>query len=173
VERTRAWLAVSPLVATGVLAGHALAYRLTGTPTGSLHEYLDHAPQVLFVLAVVGLAVVGLAARLPVPSTWPFPVAALATFVLQEHVERVAHDGQLPWLLGSPVFMVGLLLQVPFALVAWMLARCLLAPLAKPMPTRPHVAYQLLRLTRLTSPDVRPVPAAPLPGRGPPLLHRR
>lgn len=167
------WLAVSPLVAAGVLVAHLLAYRLTGTPSGSLHGYLDHAPQVLLVLAVVGLAVAGLAIRLRTPSAWPFAAAAPATFVVQEHVERLAHDGVLPWLLGSPAFMVGLLLQLPFALVVWVLARCLLSALTAPMATRRHVAHLLLDLTRPTSHDVRPVPAAPLPGRGPPLLHRR
>jgi hypothetical protein len=173
MDRTRAWLAVSPLVATGVLVAHALAYRLTGTPNGSLHEYLDHAPQVLLVLAIVGLAVAGLATRLRTPSTWPFPAAAVATFVVQEHVERIAHDGQLPLLLASPAFVVGVLLQLPVALVVWALARLLLAALAETEVAPPRLGRLLLDVGKPVSSDVRAVPVLPLPARGPPVLRRR
>ena len=103
-------------MAAGVVGAHALAYRVTATPTSPLHHYLEHVPQVLSVLAVAGLAFGGLASRLGGPAAWPFPLAAVATFVVQEHVERLAHTGDVPWLLGSRVFLVGLLLQVPVAL---------------------------------------------------------
>ena len=82
------WLAISPVMAAGVLVAHALAYRLTGTAPGPFHAYLDHSPQLLLVLAVAGLAFGGLAARLRIPAASSFPVAALATFVVQEHGER-------------------------------------------------------------------------------------
>jgi hypothetical protein len=58
-RRLLAWILVTPVAAAGVLATHALAYRLTGTHPGPVHEYLAHVPQVVFVLA--SLAVVGLA----------------------------------------------------------------------------------------------------------------
>jgi hypothetical protein len=173
VDRTRAWLAVSPLVATGVLVAHALAYRLTGTPNGSVHEYLDHAPQVLLVLAAVGLMAAGLATRLRPLSTWPFPAVALATYVVQEHLERIAHDGQLSLLVTSPAFLIGILLQLPFALVVWALARVLLAALAELEVRLPRVGHLVLVVDKPVSRDIREVPFAPLPARGPPVLHRR
>ena len=59
-----AWILVTPLAATGILVAHAAAYGLTGTPTGPLHAYLDHVPQIVAVLATIGL--VGLALQVPV-----------------------------------------------------------------------------------------------------------
>ncbi len=146
MDRARVWLAVSPLIAGGVLVAHALAYRVTGTPTGSVHAYLDHAPQVLVVLAVASLAFAGLGARLRLPAAWPFPAAALATFVAQEHLERLAHTGQIQWLPDASTLVVGVLLQLPVALLVWVLARRLLAALAEPEMQRrtlPRLSFEL------------------------------
>lgn len=156
----------------GVLVAHALAYRLTGTPTGSLHGYLDHAPQVLLVVAFVGLLVAGLASRMSVFAAWPFPVAALATFAAQEHVERLVHTGELPWLFDSPAFLVGLLLQVPVALVVWVAARWLLRALVETRVRRPRLPRLSLPVLAPRTVDVCGVPIRPLPGRGPPRLRR-
>lgn len=165
------WLAVSPLMATGVLAAHALAYKLTDTSPGPLHGYLDHGPQLLLVMAVASMALGGLASRLRVPAAWPFPVVALATFVVQEHVERFAHGGELPWLLDSRVFLVGLLLQLPVALLAWAVAHRLLVALAEPRALRPRVPRILLELVAPQA-GVMPAVAVATPrGRGPPRLH--
>ena len=172
MNRTRVWLAVSPVVAGGVLVGHALAYRVTGAPAGSLHGYLDHAPQVLLVLAIVGLAFAGLGARLRSPATWTFPVAALAVFVVQEHVERAAHAHEVV-LVASPVLLVGLALQIPVAIAAWALARLLLRAVESLSVHRralPRLAFELLAPTGAEpardSAQVRS-------GRGPPKLLRR
>ena len=165
------WLAVSPLMAAGVLVAHVLAYRLTGTAPGPLHAYLEHSPQLLLVLAIAGLAFGGLAARLRIPAAWPFPVAALATFVVQEHVERFAHGGDVPWLLDSRVFLAGLFLQLPVALVAWALARRLLVVLAGSRPRRSSVPRILLELATPAARFVPGVATAAHRGRGPPLLH--
>jgi hypothetical protein len=134
VHRTRAWLAVSPVIAAGVLVAHALAYRLTSTPTDPFHEYLAHAPQVLLLLTLSGLALAGLGPRRDAPPAWVFPIVAVATFVAQEHVERLVHGGGVPLLVTTPVFLVGLALQIPVALVAWALARRLLAVVAEERP---------------------------------------
>lgn len=165
------WLAVSPLLAAGVVGAHALAYRVTATPTAPLHHYLEHVPQILSVLAVAGLAFGGLASRLGGPAAWPFPVAALATFVVQEHVERLAHTGEVPWLLGSRVFLVGLLLQLPVALVVWTLARKLLSAIAGPDARRPRVPRGLVEIAASPTLRVRSVAAIAPRGRGPPSLQ--
>jgi hypothetical protein len=126
VIRTRAWLVVSPVIAAGVLVAHTLAYRLTSTPTGPFHEYLTHAPQVLLLLALSGL-LLSFGSGRDAPAAWVFPVAALATFTAQEHLERFVHGDGMPVLVLTPVFLVGLVLQVPVAVLSWRLARGLLA----------------------------------------------
>jgi hypothetical protein len=173
VDRVRVWLAVSPLIATGVLVAHALAYRATGTATGSTHAYLDHAPQVLLVLGVLGVVLAAVATRRRTPALWAFPVAAFAAFAVQEHVEELVHSGQLPFLLDSPAFVLGLLLQVPFAAGASLLARALLGSLAEVRLRRPRLPRAVQAIAVPAVPDVRPVAARPLPGRGPPALLRR
>lgn len=173
MDRTRAWLAVSPVVGAGVLAAHVLAYRLTGASGGALHSYLDHAPQVLLLAAIVALALAGLGSRLPSPAAWTFPAAALATFVVQEHVERLVHTGELPVLITSPAFLVGLLLQVPVALGAWALARALLRAVEEHAPRGSALPRLLVELLVPVDAEVVPAPVRPLPGRGPPSGRRR
>jgi hypothetical protein len=52
---------------------------------------------------------------------------APAIFVCQEHFERLLHDGVFPWgAVADRTFVVGLALQLPFAAVAYVLARLLL-----------------------------------------------
>jgi len=150
VIRTRAWLVVSPVIAAGVLVAHALAYRLTSTPTEPFHEYLAHAPQVLLLLTLSGLALAGFGSRRDAPPAWVFPAAAVATFVAQEHAERIVHGGSVPILVTTPVFLVGLVLQIPVALVAWALARRLLAVVAEERPRvglRPRLEFDVLPAT--------------------------
>ncbi len=165
------WLAVSPLMAAGVVGAHALAYRFTGTPGGPLHHYLGHVPQILLIVALAGLALGSLSSRLCLRSAWAFPVAAVATFVVQEHVERFVHTGQVPWLLESRFFLVGLVLQVPVALFSWVLARCLLGMLAETDSRRRVLPRVRLELSAFPTIDLRPISASTPRGRSPPLLQ--
>lgn len=171
MDRARVWLAVSPLIAGGVLVAHALAYRVTGTPTGSMHAYLDHSPQILLVLAVAGLAFAGLGARLRLPAAWPFPAAALGTFVAQEQLERLTHNGEVAWLPDARTLVVGVLLQVPVAFLVWAVARMLLAVVAEPGVRHralPRVSFEL------AVPPTSPASGMHVflaRGRGPPLLQ--
>ena len=129
-RRALAWILVTPVAAAGVLATHALAYRLTGVRPGPVHEYLAHVPQVVFVLA--SLALLGLALQdrsLSRFSAWWVAPLAPVGFTCQEHVERLVHTGELPWLLTSPTFLLGLALQVPVALVCVALVRRVLGTL--------------------------------------------
>ena len=123
-RRALAWALTTPVAAVGVLLAHAVAYRLTGTEPGSAHAYLAHAPQVLVLLATIAL--VGLAygeRSLGRRSAWAFSLVAPVGFACQEHVERFAHTGELPWLLTTPTFLLGLALQVPVALACVLVAR--------------------------------------------------
>ena len=158
-----------PLAAAGVLVGHALAYRLTGAPAGDLHSYLAHLPQVALILATIGL--VGLAAQQRGGHGSRLPYAALGVlgFTAMEHLERLAHTGELPWLLTDRTFLVGLALQVPVALACLALARTLLRAVGEATLSRPPRVPCLL-LPVLT-PAVSLVPVAlvaPRGGRSPP-----
>jgi hypothetical protein len=61
--------------------------------------------------------------RLPL---WVFACLPPLVFTVQEHVEYVLAHGHMPWtLVSSPIFIAGLLLQIPFAAAAYLLARLL------------------------------------------------
>jgi hypothetical protein len=136
VRRILAWLLTLALTAGGVLCAHALAYRLTGTASEGVHAYLGHAPQLVAVLVTLALGALAFTSRAPRLPLWPFPALALAGFAAQEHVERLLHTGELPWLLSRPVFVVGLVLQLPVALASWLLARRLLRAVTEPARRR-------------------------------------
>jgi len=167
-----AWALVTPVSAAGILAAHALAYALTGTEPGAMHGYLAHAPQVVTVLATIGL--VGLALQERGVGERSFAVFALLAplgFACQEHLERVAHTGDVPWLLTTPSFLVGLALQVPIALLCVAIARRVAGSLKRfriARPGRIGEAWLPLSGTPVSTPDVvrltRPT------GRGPPLV---
>ncbi len=116
-------LVALPAAGAGTLAAHAVAYGLLGAPSEGVHGYLAHLPQVLTVLALPALLAAAVAGRSASPRAWPFAVAALTAFAVQEHLERLAHTGEVPMLLDRPVFWFGMALQVPFALAAWLVAR--------------------------------------------------
>lgn len=130
-RRLLAWLLVTPLAAVGVIAAHGLAYRLTGTGSGAQHDYLEHVPQVVAVLATIGLVGLALQERsVSRHSAWWFVPLAPLGFACQEHVERLVHSGHLPWLLTTPVFLLGLVLQLPVALTCVLVVRRLAGSLA-------------------------------------------
>jgi hypothetical protein len=173
VDRLRAWLVASPLVAAGVLASHAAAYRLTGTQEGTVHSYLAHAPQALLVVALLAIALGGLGARLEAPPAWAFLALAPTAFLAQEHLELLVHAGGHPALASSPAVLVGLLLQLPVSLAVWLLVRRLLPALAAPRSSRRAPGRAFLAHPA-AAPETRPagaLRALPL-GRGPPALLR-
>jgi hypothetical protein len=131
-----------PLMLAGSQAAHVLAYRwaypglhLRVTALlASGHGYMAYEPLVLgFALAalLVCLLVVARDAALgrearPLPP-WAFALLPPLGFTLQEHVERWLHSGVFPWFtVLDPTFRLGLLLQLPFALAAYLAARVLL-----------------------------------------------
>ena len=162
-RRLLAWILVTPVAAAGVLVTHALAYHLTGTRPGPVHEYLAHVPQVVFVLATLALAGLAFQERsLSRFSAWWVAPLAPVGFTVQEHVERLVHTGQLPFLLTSSTFLLGLALQLPVALVCVMLVRRVLGALPASRRRRPpRVAIAWL-----------PVPASPPRVAGPVFLSR-
>lgn len=137
--RSIAWPLLVPLLVFGLAAGHDLAYRLTVPGEHARrhelalagHGYLAYLPLVLgicFALLAVafGVRVFALVRRRTLRTTPAGLFAALPplAFALQEHLERFVQLGRFPTeLVTDPTFLVGLLLQVPFALAALVLAR--------------------------------------------------
>jgi len=161
------WIVVSPVVAAGVLVAHSVAYRVTGTPADPFHEYLGHAPQILLLLAIAGIVIGAFGTPGQAPPAHAFPVVALGTVVVQEHVERLVHGG-VPLLLTSPAFLVGLALQIPVALGAWALARWLLRAVRdEPLTVRLRSRLQFFVIA-FASADVAALALPRLSSRGPP-----
>jgi hypothetical protein len=171
-RRLLGWVLVTPVAAAGILAAHALAYRLTGTDQAPFHEYLAHWPQAVGVVATLGL--VGLAHRQRSASAGPdrlFALVAPLGFVCQEHVERLVHTGELPWLLTTPAFLVGLALQVPVGLLCVVIARRVAGTLTGARRAHPP-PVGLVWLPLSEHPEVRPREARRprARGRAPPRL---
>ena len=141
MTRITALLVAIPLATASWLGAHCLAYWLV--PPGAEHQmgmhaehghaWLGYGP----ALAIWGLTVVVAGLVLCVseglrghrsgrPPALLFALLPSAGFVLQEHAERLIASGSIPGgLVVEPVFLVGLALQVPFAVAALLLTRAL------------------------------------------------
>ncbi len=181
--RRVAWVLSFALMAVGSLVAHSLAYRVVEpqhemrghmmAETG--HSYFVHWKTCVAICAAIVLLALlvsvfdrvrtGRAARLPM---WLFALVPPVGFGVQEHLERFLHDGSFPWLASLEAsFVVGVLLQFPFALAAWLAARALLAlalGLVESLrsPPRPRLVSTELTVFRLL--DVAParIPALAL-----------
>jgi len=124
----------------GSLAAHCLAYgivepdphRRADVLAATGHGYLAHAPLALaagialLLAALTGHAVRAFRGGSSPRLTWPVALVPLLGFALQEHLERLVSGGHLPLAAAlEPTFLVGLALQLPFALAALLVARAL------------------------------------------------
>lgn len=169
MSRRLLWPIVLTLSAAGVLVGHDLAYRFTGAGSDGLHGYLAHAPQLLVALSLPATLVALSGRRTRAPEPWAFALLGAGGFAAMEHLERLGHGG-VPLLLASPLFLLGLALQVPFALAAWWIARTLLVlelPARGRPRRRPFLAFELLHAAGVPVPATVRMRARP---RGPPGL---
>lgn len=134
------WLVTLPIVLAGVEAAHALANAAFGSPEGAGEALASPGSgaslRPLLVALSLGLLVLALASR--AAGRWwvpphsrlvalPFACLPPVVFVLLELAEGVLDDGRVEWrdALG-PTFLVGLVLQAPFALLGYAVARALL-----------------------------------------------
>ncbi len=162
VRRVSSWLVALPLALGGSQLAHAEAYRLVYADpherahaldaTG--HAYLAYAPAAaalalaLLLCGLIGWFLHARGGRTTAVATWPFAAVPLLTFVAQEHLER----GSLVGVLTEPTTVVGLALQLPFALLAYGLARLLLR------------VVDALALAASRRPRLRPDARQPRPG---------
>jgi hypothetical protein len=143
IRRTGAWAIAVPVVVASWLGAHCFAYWLVspgaehhmGVHAEHGHAWLGYTP----ALAVWGLALVlagvvlcladGLLGRRPSrPPVRLFAFLPPIGFTLQEHAERLIASGAVPYdLVVEPTFLVGLALQLPFALAGLLLTRALYA----------------------------------------------
>ena len=177
--RRFAWPLAMPPMLAGVLAAHALAFRLTVpaperarvlADTG--HAWFHYVPFVLGAgAAVLVLALVRSVAAAPhaSPVVWPFALFPPLALLLQEQAER----GRLAL---DTTIVAGVLLAVPLGLVAYALLRAVLhvsntcALALGEQPLRRPAASGLLVLAETLLPPA--LATAPLGARGPPSRAR-
>jgi hypothetical protein len=194
-RRVAAWLVSFPLMVVGSQVAHVFAYRWV-YPNAHVrlsellatgHSYMgspSYAPMLLgFVFAselvAAGCVLVGALRRSrqrAVPA-WAFALLPMLGFTLQEFIERWLSGSPFPWwMVLQPTYRVGLLLQLPFALVAYLVARLLLraadrvgrilrGAVARPALIRVSLRWVVLEVDR----PRRRVLASGRSGRGPPL----
>jgi hypothetical protein len=138
-----AWLLAFAITVAGWVSAHEVAYRLAIphpharaaelAETG--HAYLAYGSlAAVTCLLVALLCTAGLVARphSPRPPSRRllllFALLPPLGFALQELVERLLTTGDLPYDAAlEPTFLVGILVQLPFALAAFVVARALFA----------------------------------------------
>jgi hypothetical protein len=148
-RRLAVWLSSLPLMVAGSQVAHGLAYRLvypdahvrfsqllsTGHAYMRSGAYLPMLLGMTFAAELLGLGGVllaGIARRPQRPlAPWAFALLPVLGFSLQELLERWLAGSSFPWwMVLAPTFRVGLALQLPFALVVYLLARLLLRAVA-------------------------------------------
>jgi len=187
VRRSAAWLVTLPLALLGGQLAHALSHALLGSPAGEGGELFEagapgaaQAPTAVALVLAILLAV-GCGRALGwwrgpldgLAATLPFALVAPLVFIVQEHLELGLHGADPLGAALEPSFLPGLLLQVPFGLACYLVARWLvrladgIRRLIGDVGRRPAPTGSERRWT----PRARPV-SAPLPclhsGRGPP-----
>lgn len=142
-RRRIAWVVSLALMAIGGLVAHALAYQLAGAeaPAGHTREHAEaHGYLAVWPICVATCGTIVLVAltalvltrawtsRPVSPPLWLFTLLPPFGFVVQEHGERLLVTGAFPFAAAlEPTFALGLVLQIPFALAAYVAARMLIA----------------------------------------------
>jgi hypothetical protein len=174
-------------MAAATVVAHSLDYRLVQPDAGARemllaatgHAYEEWLPLALGLLtaaALVGLVsgASELRTRAPQPALWPFLVLPSLSFALQEHLERLLHDGAFPWhAVADPTFAPGFALTMPFGFAAFF-AACAILRLARRVvlafeparfPPLPVVLVERLEDVAVVRP---PILAGRRSSRGPP-----
>ena len=127
-----------PIAAVGCEWAHALANLVFGAPDGGRSELFDGGPGAGAIPLLVSLALAAILAGLAgrAAGAWstshaaaarlPFALLAPVLFIVQEHAETVLNTGAVPFgTVLEPTFLPGLLLQIPFAIAGYAVARAL------------------------------------------------
>ena len=137
MRRRASFLISIPVAVAGSLLAHQVSYALQASDGAARarllaatgHGYLTRIPLLAGVLVAVALGGLIREAAIRWKGTgrtgpiWPIALIPPLAFLVQEHLERLLHDGTFPWhLAAQPAFLRGLALQIPFALLALGLA---------------------------------------------------
>jgi hypothetical protein len=136
MARLRLWLVMIPLVAAGTEGAASLldTFAPKRYETVELFSRSNTSHHLLPLTAALGAAVLlcamcSFATSAPAARRFPrlmFACLPPLAFALQEHVEYIVGHGHVPWTLAiSPIFAAGLLLQIPFAVAAFLVSRLL------------------------------------------------
>jgi hypothetical protein len=195
-RRVAAWLLSLPLMVVGTQVAHVVAYELVypnahvrlSELISSGHGYMvgsrGYLPMLLGVAGALDLVAVGWVfagsvrrtLQRPVPA-WAFALLPLLCYALQEFIERWLAGSPMPWwIVTQPTFRAGLALQLPFALLAFLLARLLLRAAGRAGTGLRQAAPRPAPSDALPRDWLVPRPSRPLslsmatlhPGRGPP-----
>lgn len=138
--RRRIWLLTAPILVAGLFVGHQVGYRLAITDPHQRqealeragHGYFAYAPYLGALFLACAMVAIGLRIRAAYPGRaghllpWPFALLPPLGFVLLETLERLgSHHGVSLATLVAPEFVLGLALQLPFALLALLVATLL------------------------------------------------
>lgn len=195
-RRAAAWLLSLPLMVAGTQVAHVIAYRwvypnahirlieLLATGHGYMVGTHGYLPLVLGIVGAVDLVAAGWvfagslrrSMQRPVPA-WAFALTPMLCFTLQEFLERWLAGAPFPWwMVLQPTFRIGLALQIPFALLAFLAARLLLRAAdtagrtARTRAPRPVVFGFTFGWVVVALREVRRLPPASThAGRGPPM----
>src|SRR5919108_3283777 len=192
MRRRLPWLLALPVMAAGSLAAHSLSYFLAsarasenGAEMSERTSSGDASYLVLFVGILAATAVVASGARLLLGrrgrlrgrelSPCLFFLLPPLAFALQEFSERLLRAEAFPFHAAlEPRFLLGLLSQLPFALLAFLLARLLLRVVerlvgALARPKTPQLSA-IVSWSPRPALDLPRIPALALgyPQRGPP-----
>ncbi len=138
MRRALIWLVTLPIALGGLEAAHALANATLGPPDDAIEVFASPGAGsefVPFIAALaLGLVLIGLGGRVARRLSGrsgsvalPFACVGPIGFVLLELVEDLLHAGSLSAeFLLQPAFALGLVLQLPFALAGYFVARALL-----------------------------------------------
>jgi hypothetical protein len=133
-----AWITSLGLLGAGWVTAHVLSYVLfvPHAERGEMLARTGHGyfrPSDLIVLSILialagALAVVLGGSPGRAPSPYLLGSIPPIGFIVQEHVERTVSGGAFPMhLVTEPRFLLGLVLQLPFALLALLLSRLLVS----------------------------------------------
>ena len=186
------WLLTAPLLVLSLLAGHSLGYRwAVADPHArahlledSGHGYFSYAPLLIavgFTLIAAALAAriraVARGDRMSGSPPWLFALVPPVAFVVQELTERLIHSGHVhAGTLAEPAVLIGLVLQLPLAVIAlglaWLLAEAA-DHLGHVIAERPKDRLALISLQSPAEDALLPAFAVATQGwsqRGPPVL---
>lgn len=137
------WLLSVPLMLAGTEVAHFVAFRIVYPDAWERSQALQQSGHSYFgwlpLLGGIALAVLvssvflhgrqarnGQSTQLAQASLLRFAALPPLAFALQEHLEALVHSGSISGVVTAPTFVIGLLLQLPFALLAYLVARVLL-----------------------------------------------